>query len=278
MTGPDPHDAGVVLEEGDAAADQARPRGEPTPALAFEIVTLFPRLFDGFIETSLFGKAVTDGLIAVHRTDLRPFGMGRHQSVDDTPYGGGPGMVLRPEPIAAAIEHIEAARGPSVRILLTPSGRLLDQGLVRELAHHPRLTFVCGRYEGFDQRVSALVHHEISLGDYVLAGGELAAAVVMEAVARLIPGVLGSGASVEEESFARPGRLEHPQWTKPSSFRGQDVPPVLASGDHAAIARFRQKAALERTRAMRPDLVARHPLTEDEERLLLGLTPRKKRP
>jgi len=245
-------------------------------AMTFELVTLFPQFFDGFLATSLFGRAIVDGLLQVHRTDLRSHGLGRHQSVDDTPCGGGPGMVLRPEPIAAALEAIEEARGPSVRILLTPSGKLLTQALVRELAQHPRLTFVCGRYEGFDHRVSSLVDHEISLGDYVLAGGELAAAVVMEAIARLVPGVLGRCESVTEESFAHPGRLEHPQWTKPPSFRGLDVPDVLLSGDHAAIARFRQRLSLERTKAMRPDLLEKHPLDEDEERLLLGLPPRKK--
>lgn len=280
MNGPETDRASEVQGDHTEAFESERRAAVPAPvrAVTFEIVSLFPRLFDGFLETSLFGKAMGDGLITVHRIDLRPFGLGKHQSVDDTPYGGGPGMVLRPEPIAAALEHIEATRGPSLRVLLTPSGRLLDQALVRELARHPRLTLVCGRYEGFDRRVSSLVHHEISLGDYVLAGGELAAAVLMEAVARLIPGVLGSGESVEEESFARPGRLEYPQWTRPPSFRGEDVPPVLVSGDHAAIARFREKASLERTQAMRPDLVERHPLTEDEDRLLQGLPPRKKRP
>lgn len=268
-------------EERPADLEETITEGSVTTRIAsritFEVVTLFPGLFQGFLQASLFGKAIVDGLLAVHLTDLRPFGLGKQQSVDDTPYGGGPGMVLRPEPIAAALESIEAARGPSTRVLLTPSGRLLDQRLVCHLASSPRLTFVCGRYEGFDQRVSSLVQHEISIGEYVLAGGELAAAVIMEAVARLVPGVLGCGQSVEEESFAAEGRLEHPQWTKPPLFREQAVPEALLSGDHAAIARFRRLTALQRTQAMRPDLVARHPFDEDEQRLLAGLPARRKK-
>jgi tRNA (guanine37-N1)-methyltransferase len=177
-------------------------------------------------------------------------------------------MVMRVEPIAAAIEAIEAARGPSHRILLTPQGRPFDQRRARSLAELPRLTLVCGRYEGVDERVGAHVCHEqLSVGDFVLAGGELAAAIVVEAVARLVPGVLGCGLSADDESFSA-GRLEYPQWTRPPIWNGHAVPEVLSSGDHAEVARWRRREALRRTRERRPDLLAATPLSPDELRLL----------
>jgi tRNA (guanine37-N1)-methyltransferase len=237
----------------------------PTPPLVtFEVVTLFPEMFEGFLGKSLLGRAIAAGLVTVEWTNPRDFAPGRHRSVDDTPYGGGPGMVLRPEPFAAALDHITATRGPARRILLSPQGALLDQAKVRALATLPRLVLVCGRYEGFDERIGSLLcDEELSIGDYVLAGGELAAAVVIEAVARLLPGVLGCGLSAVDESFTR-GRLEHPQWTKPPEFRGHAVPPVLLSGDHGEIDRWRRREALLRTLARRPDLLAAHPPTEEE--------------
>jgi tRNA (guanine37-N1)-methyltransferase len=238
------------------------------PTIEFELVTLFPEIFDGLLGATLLGKAVAAGLIGAHRTSPRDFAPGRHRQVDDTPYGGGPGMIVRVEPIAAAIEAIEAARGPSHRILLTPQGRPFDQGRARELARLPRVTLVCGRYEGVDERVGAhLCHEQLSVGDFVLAGGELAAAVVVEAVARLVPGVLGCGLSAEDESFSA-GRLEYPQWTRPPVWNGHAVPEVLSSGDHAEVARWRRREALRRTRERRPDLLASHPLSPDERRLL----------
>jgi tRNA (guanine37-N1)-methyltransferase len=238
------------------------------PAIAFEIVTLFPEIFDGFVSASLLGKAVASGLVAVHRTNPRDFAPGRHNKVDDSPYGGGPGMVMRVEPIAAAIDALEAARGPSHRVLLTPQGAVFDQRRARELARRPRVTLVCGRYEGIDERVGALVCHEqLSLGDFVLAGGELAAAAVIEAVARLVPGVLGCGLSTEDESHSA-GRLEYPQWTRPPEWNGAAVPEILLSGDHQAVARWRTREALRRTLERRPDLVAARPLSPDERRLL----------
>jgi tRNA (guanine37-N1)-methyltransferase len=237
------------------------------PRVTFEIVTLFPELFDGLVGATVVGKAVAAGVIAVHRTNPRDFAPGRYRQVDDTPYGGGPGMVMRVEPIAAALDAIAAARGPSHRILLTPRGRLFDQAAARALAARPRLTLVCGRYEGMDERVSSLVDEELRLGDFVLAGGELAAAAVLEATARLVPGVLGCGLSADEESFSA-GRLEHPQWTRPAVWNGQGVPDVLVSGDHAAIARWRRAAAARLTRERRPDLLTAHPLTDEEKRLL----------
>ena len=245
------------------------------PAIELEIVTLFPELFDGLLGATLLGKAIAGGLVAVHRTNPRDFAPGRYKQVDDTPYGGGPGMLMRVEPLAAAVEAIEAARGPSHRILMTPQGQVFDQRRARELALLSRLTLVCGRYEGVDERVgSALCHEQLSIGDFVLAGGELAAAVVIEAVARLVPGVLGCGLSAADESFSD-GRLEYPQWTRPASWRGHDVPPLLMSGDHAAVARWRRREALRRTLERRPDLLAARPLSDEETRLLDEPDPKK---
>jgi tRNA (guanine37-N1)-methyltransferase len=236
---------------------------DQSPIIAFELVTLFPELFDGLLATSLLGRAVAAGIIVVERTNPRDFATDRHRSVDDTPCGGGPGMILSVPPLGAALDDIEKRRGQAHKILLSPRGRLLDQSHVRGLAAMPRIALVCGRYEGFDERASGLCDEELSIGDYVLAGGELAAAVVIEAVARLIPGVLGSGLSAVDESFSQ-GRLEYPQWTRPVDFRGQVVPSILLSGDHAAIDRWRRRQAFLRTVTSRPDLIARHPPTEEE--------------
>jgi tRNA (guanine37-N1)-methyltransferase len=237
--------------------------------LQCEVLTLFPELFDSFLAASLLGKAIEAGLVSVTRTNPRDFAPGKHRSVDDAPYGGGPGMVLRPEPVAAAIDQIEAARGPAHRILLSPQGRLFDQALAQDLARRGRLLFICGRYEGIDERIATLYAHQVvSVGDYVLSGGELPAAVVIEAVARLVPGVIGKSESTIDESFSA-GRLEYPHWTRPPEFRGLGVPEVLLSGDHAAIEAWRRRESLRRTRERRPDLLARHPLTI-AERALLG--------
>ncbi|MES1157504.1 MAG: tRNA (guanosine(37)-N1)-methyltransferase TrmD [Haliangium ochraceum] len=247
------------------------------PTVTFELVTLFPELFDGFLRISLLGRAVAAGIIAVERTNPRDFASGRHRSVDDTPCGGGPGMILSVPPFAAALDDIATRRGPAHRVLLSPRGRLLDQAGVRELAARSRVALVCGRYEGFDERVGTLCDEEISIGDYVLAGGELAAAVIIEAVARLVPGVLGSGLSAADESFSN-GRLEYPQWTRPLEFRGQAVPPVLLSGDHAVIARWRRRQALQLTLARRPDLIGRHPPTDEERSWLAAASETKGTP
>jgi tRNA (guanine37-N1)-methyltransferase len=243
--------------------------GTPAPGLHFEVLTLFPELFDSFLTASLLGKAIEGGLVAVSRTNPRDHGLGRHRSVDDAPYGGGPGMVLRPEPLAATIEQVEAARGPTHRVLLSPQGRLFTQSLAAELASRPRIMLICGRYEGIDERVATLFAHDVvSIGDYVLSGGEVAAAVVIEAVARLLPGVVGKCESTVEESFSG-GRLEYPHYTRPPEFRGLKVPDVLVSGDHAAIAAWRREQSLRRTQERRPDLLATHP-PDDQERTLLG--------
>src|SRR5499427_2544219 len=243
------------------------PEAAPPALITFELVTLFPEMFDGLLATTVVGKAIAAGIIAVHRTNPRDFGLGNYRQVDDTPYGGGPGMIMRIEPIAAALDAIAAARGPSHRILLTPRGRRFDQEGARALSARPRITLVCGRYEGTDERVASLVDDQVCIGDFVLAGGELAAAVVLEATARLVPGVLGCGLSAGDESFSG-GRLEYPQWTRPAEFQGQGVPPVLLSGDHKAIERWRRRASVRLTRALRPDLLAAHPLTDEEQKLL----------
>ena len=236
--------------------------------ITFELVTLFPEMLQGFLAASLLGKAIAAGLVAVRFTNPRDFGKGRHRSVDDTPYGGGPGMILGVEPVAAALQSIVDARGPAHRILLSPQGRVFDQRRAQELSRLSRIVFICGRYEGVDERVAlALCDEQLSIGDFVLAGGELGAAVIIEAVARLLPGVLGCGMSVTDESFSS-ARLEYPQWTRPEVWNGLAVPPVLLSGDHQAIARWRQREAARRTRDRRPDLLARQPLTPEEKRAL----------
>jgi tRNA (guanine37-N1)-methyltransferase len=237
------------------------------PRITFELVTLFPEMFDGLLATTVIGKAIAAGTVAVHRTNPRDFGLGNYRQVDDTPYGGGPGMIMRVEPIAAALDAIAAARGPSHRVLLTPRGRRFDQEAARALAARPRIALVCGRYEGVDERVASLVDDQMCIGDFVLAGGELAAAVVLEATARLVPGVLGCGLSAGDESFSA-GRLEYPQWTRPADWNGRAPPAVLLSGDHAAIARWRRRASLRLTQALRPDLLASVPLTAEEQELL----------
>jgi len=246
-----------------APADEKR---DP-PSLTFEVVTLFPEVMAGFLSTTVIGKAITAGIIAVHCTNPRDFAPGRYRQVDDATYGGGPGMVLSVEPISAALAALTEARGPSHRILLTPRGRLFDQAGARALAMHPRLTLVCGRYEGTDERVAGLMDEELRIGDFVLAGGEVAAAAIIEAVARLVPGVLGCGLSASDESFSA-GRLEYPQWTRPAVWNGQAVPEVLLSGDHQAIARWRQEEALRLTKARRPDLIAALPLSDEERQLM----------
>jgi tRNA (guanine37-N1)-methyltransferase len=221
-----------------------------TPVI--DVITLFPELFGTPLQTSLLGKAVASGRLTVGVHDLRAHGLGRHRSVDDQPYGGGAGMVMRPEPIAAAVD---AVRRPDTRVvLLSPRGVVLNHAKVAEYAGLSHLVLICGRYEGVDERVSTQVaDEELSIGDFVLAGGELAALVVIEAVSRLLEGVLGNAASLAAESHSS-GLLEYPQYTRPPEWRGEHVPDVLLSGDHGAIETWRAKQAREITRARRPDL------------------------
>jgi tRNA (guanine37-N1)-methyltransferase len=225
-----------------------------------DVVTIFPDYLAP-LDLSLIGKARAAGLLDVHVHDLRAWTEDRHRTVDDTPYGGGAGMVMKPEPWGAALDAVVPPAGPPARLVVpSPSGAPFTQALAHELAAEPWLVFACGRYEGVDQRVlddaaSRLPVTEVSLGDYVLNGGEVAVLAVVEAVARLLPGVVGNADSLVEESHAD-GLLEGPTYTKPPTWRGRDVPPVLLSGDHAAIARWRRDEALRRTAARRPDLVA----------------------
>jgi len=240
--------------------------------MIFEVVTIFPEMFSSVMSTSLLGKAVEKGALTVHLTDPRRFTTDKHHSVDDTPYGGGAGMVMRPDPVVAAIEAVEAARGPAHKILLAPTGAPLTQPTVLRLATLPRVMLICGRYEGVDERVRAFCDEELSIGDYVLTGGELAAMVVVDAVARRLPGVLGNADSPLDESFEA-GLLEHPQYTRPAVFRSAAVPEALLSGNHERIRRWRRREALLRTRARRPDLFATLALSDEDRALLDGEEP-----
>jgi tRNA (guanine37-N1)-methyltransferase len=223
--------------------------------LEIDVLTLFPAMIDGPLALSIPGRIQAQGLATVRTHDLREFGLGRHKSVDDAPYGGGAGMIMRVEPVVAAIESVR--RADSTVILLDPGGEVFRHGRAADLAGRPHLVFVCPRYEGVDERIRAFVDLELSIGDYVLTGGELPALVVIDAVIRLLPGAIDD-ASTDEESFAG-GILEYPQWTRPPSFRGLDVPPILTSGDHGEVARWRREQALARTRLRRPDLAGSDP-------------------
>ena len=274
--------------------------------MRIDIVTLFPELFSTFTATSLIGRAVDENIATIRTWQLRDFGSGKHKSVDDTPYGGGSGMVLRVDVMAACLEAVDAdgtslaahpgslpapadsssapadspvgarfiapsttdktvapreeaqALGAAHRILLTPQGAPLTQRIAERLSVLPRLALICGRYEGFDERVRGLCHEEISLGDFVMTGGEVCAMAVIEATVRLLPGVLGNAESAREESHSAEGLLEYPHYTRPLEFRGARVPEVLTSGNHAKIAAWRREESLRRTAARRPDLLARH--------------------
>jgi len=221
-----------------------------------DVVTIFPGIFESPLRESLLGRAIEAGLLDVRVHDLRDSTSDRHRQVDDESYGGGPGMVLKPEPVFAAVESLGA--GVRRTLLLSPAGRRLDQDLARELAVEPWLVLICGRYEGVDERVvEGLPAEELSIGDYVVAGGEVPALVVLEAVTRLVPGVIGRGQSHEQDSFGDDGVLDHPHYTRPAEFRGMRVPETLLSGNHQEIERWRREAALEKTRRNRPDLLER---------------------
>jgi tRNA (guanine37-N1)-methyltransferase len=239
-----------------------------------DVVTIFPEFF-GPLDVSLLGKARERGVVDVRVHDLRAHALGDvHRTVDDAPFGGGPGMVMRPEPWYAALRALLADAGPAPRprvVVPTPSGRPLTQAYVEELAAEPWLAIACGRYEGIDRRVvEEFADDEVSVGDYVLAGGEVAALVLIEAVTRLLPGVVGNAESVADDSHTT-GLLEGPVYTRPASYEGRDVPPVLLSGDHGAIARWRRDEALRRTAALRPDLLLRASLDARDRAALAGL-------
>lgn len=243
--------------------------------MRIDVITLFPEIFEPVIGSSMLGIARERGVLEFHAHDLRQWALpGVHRQVDDSPYGGGAGMVLRPEPVFAAVEAVSALdeREPFV-ILLTPQGRRFDQATAEEYAERERLILVCGRYEGFDERIRALADAEVCIGDFVLTGGELPAMIVADAVTRLLPGVLGGETSTDDESFTT-GLLEYPQYTRPACFRDAEVPEVLRSGDHARIAAWRRQQAIERTAQRRPDLIAAawDSLTESERAIASRVT------
>ncbi len=227
----------------------------PENSFQFDILTLFPGLFDGLRNESLLGKALASDVLGLHTHNWRQWTTDRHNTVDDLPFGGGPGMVLKPEPILSCLRELtpqRAAKTPVV--LLSPAGRLFRQELAQEWAQGPGLILLCGRYEGFDARIEQHVDHVVSIGDYVLNGGEVAAMAIIEAVARLLPGVIGNAASLTEESHSS-GLLEHPHYTRPREFEGEPVPEVLLGGNHAEIDRWRRRQSLLRTKLRRPELM-----------------------
>jgi tRNA (guanine37-N1)-methyltransferase len=243
--------------------------------MRFDILTLFPQMFEGPFQESMVGRAIDQGLVSIAIHNIRDYTTDKHHVTDDTPYAGGGGMIMKPEPIFNAVEAILAADPPESvpRVLLSPQGRLLTQDLAWELGAHSRVLLICGHYEGVDERVRQyLVSDEISIGDYVLTGGEIPAMVIIDAVTRLIPGVLGDPKAATRNSHAD-GLLEHPQYTRPAEFEGHTVPEVLRSGNHAAVALWRRREALRRTYERRPDLLENADLTEEDLAFLRTLKP-----
>jgi tRNA (guanine37-N1)-methyltransferase len=238
--------------------------------MQFDILTLFPRMYDGVFDHSIVSRAIERSLIEIKLHDIREFTSDKHHIVDDYPYGGGAGMVMKPGPVFDAVEAVKKEYNNVSRsvILLSPRGRLYNQGVAQQLAHYDRLILICGHYEGVDERVSEhLVDDEISIGDYVLSGGEIAAMVIVDSVTRLLPGVVGSEISIEEESHVN-GLLEYPHYTRPALFRDWVVPDVLLSGNHSQIAQWRHRQSLIKTMKSRPDLIEKYSLTEDDQKLL----------
>jgi tRNA (guanine37-N1)-methyltransferase len=242
--------------------------GQPT--VHIHIITLFPEMFASPLSASMLRRAQERGCLRITLVQLRDFAAGKHQMTDDYPYGGSQGMVMKPEPIVAALDAVCGPLAAPWRVLLSPQGRPLTQATVERLAARSDVVLLCGRYEGVDERVRAFVDEELSVGDYVLSGGEPAAIVLIDAVARLVPGALGNVASAAEESFSG-GLLEYPQYTRPEEFRGLRVPEVLLSGDHAAIAGWRRRESLRLTLERRPDLLAHATLTDEDRRVLAAL-------
>ena len=239
--------------------------------MIFDVVTLFPALVNAPLQESILGRAIDQGLMQVRAHNLRDWAEGRHQTTDGAPYGGGDGMVMRPEPVARAVADLKRLSPASRVLLMTPQGRPFKQPDARELASAAGLIFLCGRYEGFDERIrQSLVDAEYSIGDFVVTGGELPALLMIDAIARHLPGVLGSSGSAEVDSFAD-GLLEYPQYTRPAEFAGLRVPEVLLSGDHARIAQWRREQQLQRTLARRPDLLEQAGLSETDKEILARL-------
>ena len=240
--------------------------------MKFDIVTIFPKMVEAPLAEGIVGRAITRGILDVLVHDLRRFTTDRHRTVDDVPFGGGPGMVLKPEPLFDAVDAITRERGtPSAVILTSPDGKPFDHVAAVRLSELDHVVILCGRYEGVDARVRQhLATDELSIGDYVLSGGELPALVIVDAVARLVPDVVGDQESVARDTFVR-GLLDYPQYTRPASFRGLEVPPVLLSGHHAAIERWRRREALARTYAARPEMLESAPLTSEDRDVLLEI-------
>jgi tRNA (guanine37-N1)-methyltransferase len=239
--------------------------------MRFDVLTLFPELFSSFLKETILGRAVKAGLVDIRLVNIRSFARGRHLVADDRPFGGGEGMVMKPGPISRALESIERTEGRSLVLLLTPQGRPFDQPMAWELSRMEQIILICGRYEGVDERIrTTYVDMELSIGDYVLSGGEMAAMVLIDAVSRLVPGVLGGERSALEDSFEE-GLLEYPQYTRPRVFRNQEVPEILLSGDHEKIRVWRRTESLKRTLERRPDLLEKAKLTEEDKRILAKL-------
>ena len=236
--------------------------------MRFDILTLFPNMFSSPLRESILGKAIEKGLIQIQTINIRDFALDKHQVVDDTPYGGGQGMVMKVEPISRAIEWVKSQNPSAWTVYLTPQGKPFHQEISRKLSSRSHLILLCGRYEGVDDRVRELfIDEEISIGDYVLTGGELAAMVVIDAISRLLPGVLGSDRSAEDDSFFN-SLLEYPQYTRPVDFKGSCVPEVLLSGNHSAISLWRRREALRRTLVIRPDLLGKANLSNEDKKIL----------
>lgn len=236
--------------------------------MRFDILTIFPDLLESPLQEGIIRRAIQDGHVEVHAHNIRDFAKGKHAMTDDRPFGGGEGMVMKPEPIAGTLAHVEKEKPGGKVVFLTPQGRQFDQAMAERLATEEHLVFLCGRYEGIDERIRTnLVHEEVSIGDYILTGGELAAMVMMDSIIRLLPGVLGHPDSATQDTFSR-GGFKYPQYTRPRLFLDQDVPEVLLSGDHAAIAEFRLVAGVRQTLAKRPDLLRRVCFTKQEKKIL----------
>lgn len=237
--------------------------------MKIDVVTLFPEMFDSPLSHSIMKRAIDKDLLEVNKVNFRRFGSGKHQHVDDTPYGGGAGMLLKPEPIFQSMEEINQREPNTTKriILMDPAGKPFDQNMAEEFSREEHLVFICGHYEGYDERIRSLVTDEVSLGDYVLTGGELAAMVMMDAAVRLIPGVLGNEVSAETDSHSS-GLLEHPHYTRPAEYEGMEVPQVLMNGNHKLIEEWRHKESLKRTFERRPDMLKKRNLSEQEIRWL----------
>jgi tRNA (guanine37-N1)-methyltransferase len=239
--------------------------------MRIDLLTLFPEFFDSPLNQSMLRRAQAMGKVSFRVLNLRDYAHDRHKVADDRPFGGGPGMVMKPEPLVTAIRRVRE-EDPDVRVIfLAPAGRLFDQEMAVELAQATSLLLICGHYEGVDERIRSFIDAEISIGDFILTGGEIPALVVVDAVTRLIPGVLGNDAATEDESF-QTGLLEYPHYTRPRDFEGLTVPEILLSGDHARIARWRRQQALRRTRLLRPDLLAKAPLSSEDQEFLATLS------